>query len=55
LSRDVERCTGANVYAVTKGLEMNNSSVSAEMKGESGNERAVRPEGEKGDWIRKDP
>jgi hypothetical protein len=33
LARDVERCTSANVYAITKGLKVNKPRMSAKVKG----------------------
>jgi hypothetical protein len=45
LSRDVERCTSANVYAVAEGLKVNEPSVSTQMKGQRGNKWSVRPQG----------
>jgi hypothetical protein len=55
LSRDVERCTSANVYAVTKGLKVNKPSVSTQMKSQGGNEWSVRPQGYVDDRIGDDP
>jgi hypothetical protein len=46
LSRDVERCTSANVYAVTKRLKMNKTRVSTKVKGKGGDKGTVRPKRE---------
>jgi hypothetical protein len=54
LSRDVERCTSANVDAIAKGLKVDETSVGTEVDSEGRDIRAVGPKRNVSEGIRDD-